>query len=531
MNEFEYNLFKNLPNSNLDDFEYEQVQAISNILEENFNFSSLDIFYICFACPQILKCDKYEFEQNVLCLSKIYNLKSKQIEYFVLKYPFVLTINYKYLDYKNRLLSQVFSSSFQDVLEILFVYSDIMFLGKEKIKHQIEMISKAVDEYGIGLRRIFKSNPSALFVSEEKISDLKEILMKQYTLSSFEANKVLKTAPELLSESEEYLTKKLNYFYPKYFVKRDFKEILPNFPALLLLTESEFGQNLIDITRTLDICEKDICKFIRHNPDCLFVDDFKKKIIGFKKLNINDEYIKENPSVLSCLEISLPIKFVIARILGLENYFFDICKMNTRLFLSRFLFMQMSNKFDHVDLLLSEDEFYSKYGISSKMLQLSYKIELPHIENICKYYVSLKEKMLGWTDIVFPSLAQIQEFLLEKNNSQNSNIVNYFEVKEKYHLTINEYEVYKVLNMLHFNFTEYLLIRKKCNAIKSIVPNTVLKLVEYLRKNGLAYEEILNLIISKPHILTYNIKDFDVLLQEIVEYENCNFSDAIYKFL
>ena len=531
MNEFEFNLYKTLPINTFIDYDYEQVRSKFDVLQEYFKFSSLDIFYLVYSCEEILKCNSYEFEQNIKSLANIFNLKSKQIKYFILKFPFILTINYKIHVFKCQLLSQTFSVSYKDVLKIMYIYADTMFLNKSQIKKQIQLLSVSIDEYGLALKRLLKSNPLFIFTDEGKINELKELLMRQYTLSSYEANKVIKLAPEVLSFDIELIAKRLRHYYSRYFVKRDFKEILPHYPSLLLISEYEFTQKLIDIEKTLDISEKQACNLIRLNPDILFVEDFQKKIAGFCKLNISKEFIKENPQILSTIEVTLPIKFIITRILGLENYFVDICKMNTNLFLSRFLFMQTNNKFNHSDLVLSENDFQRTYNISSKMLLLNYRLSFENIQNICKYYISLKEKLLGWTDIVFPTIKQIQEFIADKYNSQEDCFTNFIKFKEVCFKTKREYDLFKIFNKLHLNFTEYSLVRNKCPSIVFIEPKSLLKIVDILRKNGVSFEDILNLLLSKPHMFTHSIKDFEMILQEIMEYENCDFKEAVNKFM
>ena len=515
MNEFEFNLIKNFPGfDDNSEYNFEEVNGICEVLRKYFNFSSFDVMHIIFKCPTILKCSKDDLVQNIQSFSYIFNLKSSLIKYFVLRYPFVLTIRNELINYKIKLVATLLSVSLKDAIKVIYLYPDVMFLSKTKMKQKIKMFATNLDEFGFGLRKIFKANPNALFVEDNKICEIKEIFMKGFTLSSTEACRVIKTSPEILSLSREELLKKLNMLYPRYFVKRDIKEILPYFPAILNFSEKEFYQRIFDIQKLFDFDTKGVSTFIIQNPEVLFIDNINKKVEGLKKFNINIEYLKLNPYLLSCLEITLPIKFILTRILSIDNLFIDVCKMNTRLFLARFLFMQTNGHYNHNDLVISEDEFYQKYNISSKMLILNYKIERENIENICNYYVSLKKTLTGWTDVIFPSDKQFQEFIVEKDNTCEENMPTFAELRNNNLIGKRDYEVYKIFNKKHINFGEYKMILKKCPSLKDIDTNNFLKIFEIIRKNGLSYEDCIKAIFKYPHLFTYSVKDFDYILQQ-----------------
>lgn len=520
MNEFEFNLIKNLPDfENYKDCDFENVSFLYDTLHNFFDLSVFDVIFIIFKCPEILKCDKDELYKNIEAIAKITNLKSRNIYYFILKFPFVLTIRNELILYKMKIISLYFAMSIKDVIKTIYIYPDLMFLTKLQIINQIKMLSTNLDEYGFGLRRILRSTPEIAFISEDKIFNLKELFMKGFTLSSSETLCLLKLVPQIMLMDKDDVEKKLNMFYPKFFVKRDIKEILPSFPAILLLSEKEFYQKVIDLQKCLDIEFKNISKFIKMNPDVLFIEDIKNKIAGLKKYNINTEFIKLNPYLLTSLEIALPIKFVLTRILGIENCFVDVCKMNTKLFLARFLFMQTNGYFEHKDLILNETEFFNKYDISSKMLLLNYSIKAENIENICKYYVKLKDTIKGWTDVVLPDSTQFQEFIMEKDNSKEiPEIMGFY---NKINMGKSEYEIYNVLSKKHLNFIEFKMILKKCPALKSCNADNISKIFEIIRKNCVLYEDAVKIIVDNPSLFTYPIKDFDYVLRQS---ENNNLS-------
>ncbi len=532
MNEFEFNLLKSLPiDDEILNIDFDQIKVIYDTLQEKFQFSSVDLLYITFCCPQILTCNKKEFVKNLTALASLNNLRAKEIKYFVIKYPFVLLLNGSRLLYKIDLVSKLMALSKKEAIKVLYTFPDLMFISKVQVKNQICMLSENLDEFGLGLRKVFAQNSQAMYLTKEQLSDLKDILMKKFTLSSTEANNVLKADPSLLSLSQDDLNKKYNFYYPRYFVKRDLKEIIPKHPEFLSLKEEEFICKLLDVEKSLSLTENQALQFIRLNPEVLFISDFSQKISGLKKFNINTEFIKRTPQLCSVLEMTLPIKFVLARILNLENYFADICKMNTRLFLSRFLFMQISEKFDHADLLISDDEFFEKYNISHRMLMLNYKINKDVINNICKYYASQKDSMLGWTDVVFPSEMQVQDFLLDRECTTEQYFPPYFELREKHNISKSEYNFYKALTRFHLSIPEIKLVLKKCPSLAKCGVNNILSIFELMRKNGVSFEGMLITLLQKPSLFTHAICDFDQLVCEIVDYYDCNFKDALEKYM
>ena len=251
-------------------------------------------------------------------------------------------------------------------------------------------------------------------------------------------------------------------------------------------------------------------------------------IYGFKKLFISQEYLKRNPSLLLAPEISIPLKYVICRILGIESYFVDVCEMNTNLFLARFLYMQRYEQFEHKDLLLSEAEFENKYNVSSRILTLNYKIDYQTVENISIYYVSLSEKMPNWHDIVFPNFEQILKYVNSQALENNNLKYDYCKYRELYNISKSKYELFINLKALHLDENECLFMLNKHPNLVTSDKDNLLKIVEILKKYGLNLEQIVVLLFNSPSIFANSIRDFASIVEEIMERENCLPAQAVY---
>lgn len=501
-------------------------------LKEKLDVSTADLCYMCYICPEILNKNSYAILNNVDTLSEKYNLKSIEIKYILLKFPFLLITHHKALKYKIKLISTIFGCSIKDAIKLAYIYPELLYVTKSFALNQIKMMCRVLDEYGIALRKIFRKEPRLFLTTENKLSDIKKILMSLYTLTEQEAQKVIKVYPTLCVEDECDLVQKYTFYYKNYFIKRDFKEILSKCPEFILLEECFVEKRINEIQKFFNIEKNKACDIIRIEPNILFLENPLNKILDFSKLSISINYVKSYPKICVLPEISLPIKFLIARILKLENRFHEICDIESNLLFSRFLFMQTYGYYEHNDLLLSENEFFNKYHISSKILLLNYKFEIKTLEKLCDYYVKLKNTLPNWSNIVFPTLSKIMNYAYSVNFFSSQKLTfGYLKYREENFVSRNKFELFNNLSKLELNVNEIKMIFNKNNMLFSYLKVDAIKTIELLKKYGFSNEKIVLLLINKPTMFNYSIKEFAVLIDNICENENCDAIEAIEKYL
>jgi len=231
------------------------------------------------------------------------------------------------------------------------------------------------------------------------------------------------------------------------------------------------------------------------------------------------------------LDVSLPLKFIITRIVNLEEEFNEICEMDSNLFISRFLFMQSNSLYEFKDLILKENDFYSKYNISTQVLKNNYTINYLILKNICSHYVNIKEKIKNWSDVIFPNFEDILEFI-HSGYAHRYNKIKLFEYqKETSMLTKREIKIYKLLSSLQLSTSEILFIIDKNNIFEKYINTDIKKIIDELRKIGYTQEEIAKLMMFKSYLFNYNIIEFFSLIEEISTNEMCSVKDVIEKFL
>jgi len=501
-------------------------------LEQKFDLTATDLCYMCYICPEILNKSFFSIINNVVMLSEKYNLKSSEVKYLLLKFPFLLTLHQKALRYKFKLISSIFGCSIKDSIKLVYVYPELLYLTKNFVLTQVKMICRVLDEYGSALSKIFRSEPRMLFITENKLLNTKKTLMSFYTLTEHEAQKVIKVSPTLCIENEYDLLQKYNFYYKNCFIKRDLKEILSKCPEFLTLDESVVENKIIELKKVFGIEKNKACDIIRIEPNILFLENATNKILDFSKLSISLKYIKSYPKICVLPEISLPIKFLIARILKLENRFHEICDLSSNLLFSRFLFMQTYGYFDHCDLLMSENEFYNKYHISNKVLLLNYKFEMKSLEKICDYYIKLKNKLPNWSNIVFPATAKIMNYSYGSNFFSSHKLTfGYYKHKDESFMSKLAFEAMNNLSKLELNLNEIKMIFSKNRMLINFVNVDFVKTIELLKKYGFTNEQIVLFLINKPTIFNYTIRELGSLINDICENEKCNEIEAIEKYL
>ena len=87
------------------------------------------------------------------------------------------------------------------------------------------------------------------------------------------------------------------------------------------------------------------------------------------------------------------------------------------------------------------------------------------------------------------------------------------------------------MKKLHLNLPEIKIIINKCPMILNVDANNIQKIFEVIRKYGVTYEDAVAMLINRPTIFTHSVKDFDVLLQEVIEYEDCDIIEALNSYM
>ena len=526
MDWFEFDIMRSVVLRSGCDKSYDEILGVLNEIQTRFEFGSTDLQQILFCCPAVLEFGYSSLKNNLEQYERNFNIKSNFFRLFVMKFPFIMIIKQEVFYYKIKLLSSLFACSMIECLEKVFVYPDLLFITKSQIIEQTKMLVTELDEFGIGTRKIICECPALMFISKDHIRSLCKIMMYEFSLSMGESQRILKTIPYLLCLSEKQLKSRLDFYYPKYFVKRDLKEMLPKCPQLLIMNPCEFQEKFMSIQKILGLKFKQTAVFVRSCPNIMFFNNLECKFEGFKKFNINFEFLKIHPNICMSPEISIPIKFILARILGLESDFEEICAINTRTFVGRFLFMQDNEIFNHHDLLLSEEEFSKKYEISPQLLRVNYSITTENVNAVAEYYLNLKERLPSWTDIVFPEIQTIVDYLREKNTKKSIEF-GYFQSRDRYNLTLKEYDLMETLITLHLEYDECLYIVKLCPFLAKSGSINLVKSIDVLRKYGLSLEDCVRIILQKPSVFTYFIGDFDELIKENMLHYECQFKEAL----
>lgn len=479
-----------------------------------------DIVYICYQCPELLHCDQSEFALNWTEISKFCDIKSKEMKYLYLKVPDLLKLKSVVFKYKINLVSTLFGVSFKEAVKMVYYYPELFSLKKEQVIKRIYFISKTFDDYGLSVRKHFRKEPRLLFATEENINVIKHILMTDFSLTEKETKHIFRTSPEVALMSKGQLTKFFEFLYPKYFIKRDLKEMINTCPEVLTLNKKTILRKIEEIKNVFSCSEKQACTILRKEPNLFFISALEK-VKSFERLGVNPEYIMHYPNICMLPEIGMPLRLIITKILGLEKHFQKIAKMDLNLFVSRLLFMQSYNHFDHEDLVLDENEFAIKYNISSKVLLLSYRMDRATLENLISYYINLKDTLPGWLDLVFPNEQDVLDLLSSK--FEESMHPSFF---KKTGLGKNQYELCRVFDAFQMSQGEMSMIMLKNPTLNLYKSTNIIKIAEILRKNGYCKERIMSLFIKSPTLFTFLFKDFDEIITLLQE-KNQNLSEIL----
>lgn len=506
---------------------YENVKPLLYELGRKLTLSKNDLYYIFYKCPDILKANINDLLDNLEKLSLNYNLKTQEVKFLILKFPYFLLFSEKTLSYKLKLLSTTFGVPVKEVFKLIFTNPEILYLTKSHIISQVKMLSLRLHEYGINMRRLFYTCPSLVLITESQVEQVKKILMYDFSLTEEEACNVIKASPSIVAYSSEKLNKLFNFYYPTYFIKRDLKDILVSCPGFLTIETKEFIIKLEDIMKLLNLQQKKACEFIRKEPNILFFESVYQKLIGFSKLSISLSYVSMFPKICSAIEMSIPIKFLITRLLRLEADFDKICELETDEFVSRFIFLQSYGYNNYNDLLLSSDQFYNKYHISDNVLKLSYRLDMQGFKSLCNQYFFMKDTMPNWSDFAFPDLDKALNFISSIKEPMSDTKFEYYKLREKNNLTLGQYLTQTVMTAIHLSLNEATLIMRKNPNIIFQNHQSILKIYSLLKKLGLSQEKILKLFMRKSYILSYSIIDFEQVLEQIASDNNVDIFKAV----
>lgn len=495
-----------------------------------FDFDINDIGYIFHKFPELLSINSLSMINNLKRLESKLNLKCSAIKYLVLKMPIVLVMNEEIFYYKLNLISKTFGCSIVDAIKLIYQNQDLFYLNKEFILTKVKFLCKELNDYGLKVRQLLRNEPRCLYVDEQEIINVKKCLMQNFTLSEEEAVKVIFSTPSILLSYQE-LVKKYNFYYPRYFIKRDLKEILSYCPEFLSLNEKVVEKSIVNIINYYSVKEKDVLNYIRIEPNILFYNSPINRFNIYNKYSINFNYIFSSPRIVMLPEITIPIKFVLSRILSLEDEFSNFAFIDTNLLLSRFLFMQSFGYYTHKDLLLNESKFYEKYNMSSKVLLASYKLTYDAINKICLYYFNLKDKIKYWADIHFPKYEDILEYVYTAFDSHNNTIDSHQLKNKNLNLTKRQFEIYVALKSMQLTDEESLMIINKVKNLNKFSQMNFVKISKFLKKYGFSQEKIIKKLIHNPSCFNYSIVELNDLVSEICEIEKCDEITAIEKFI
>ncbi|MBR2909737.1 MAG: hypothetical protein IKC11_05285 [Clostridia bacterium] len=476
-----------------------------------FCFEEFEVVQIINKFPALLSLNKYGIINNFNVLGKTYNIKSFEFKSLIIKTPNLLIVPATVLSSKIELLKATFNYSLNEVLRVVFVEPKLFELSKHDIENQIQMLSTELDQYGLAVRKLFRIEYRLLFVDKKQISSVKRYFMKSFGLEETEVMKVIKAVPSIVFNSVQELSKKFNCYYPNLFIKRDIKEILDVCPEFVLLQPTIVQEKILQLEEYFEVSQKKACDFVRRYPDILFYKDITVKLRVLEKLNISKKYLFVYPECLSFVEFMLPVKFMLSRILGLENSFSQFEKIKTVDLFQRFMFLQDKNAERFDDLILAEDLFVEKH-----LEFIDYKnknfIEKKALFNICELYFNLKNEISNWKDIPFPALSDIVGYINKDLKIEDVIFLSTNNLIEK------NLELLKILCLTQNEID--LIINKNKDILKA---NDFSKIVIQLIKYGYSYDEVSRLLMRKPDLFLYPIFDFILLVDEIQNSQNSLF--------
>lgn len=506
---------------------FSEIPSIFHCFKLRLNFSNTDIIQIIYKCPEIASLNINELENNILRLKSFLNLKTSNIKLLFLKYPILLTIKPSDLIYKINLLSRIFAICKTKALQVLFTHQFFLTLDKDKIIKQVIEISNKLDAYGLTVRKMFKMQPLLVFADLSNIDKIKKLLMRKYTLSEPEVNNLIKTNPNLLLEKIEVLDGKLKVYYPEMFVKRDIKEMLSTCPEFICVSPDFVASKASELSKFFNLSLKKAYEFIRTQPNIVFNNSLSNKVLTYDKLNLNMEYIKFYPFITNCTDVAIKLKFILTRCLGIDDLFNDICKMDTNLFISRFIYMQNIKKFSYRDLILSDDAFKTKYNISSNNIVKAFKPSIKIIKNIYKFYISLNNKLNKWSFIdlnINETYAYLSNEKLQAFNCYSNSLASEY-------ISKNMFNKISVLKNLSLSNTEIKFILLKQSVLSSPLCSSLKENILILKKYNLSNEEIIKYLFNKPSLFCYDSGDLEKLIKQVVCLESCTIKEAIEKFI
>jgi len=497
-------------------------------LQANFGYDLLDVYEIINKCPSLLNNISCVLK-NISQLSVAFQLKNVEMKNLFRKMPFLLLINTSVLRYKINLISTTYGCSAIDSIRLLSQVPELIEITKSYVISQNKFFSELFNEYGLKFRMVLRKEPKFLFVTKEEIISAKRVLMNNYTLTEQESQEVLLSNPELCF-GENVLEHKFNFYYPKYFIKRDLKELLSSCPKFLRVSEKTFKRKIEEIRNIYGVEMKKACEMIRLEPNIVFFENISAKVSSLLKFNISNKYILSYPKICLKPEITLPLKYILARLLKLEDKFCAICEIDSNLFISRFLFMQKYNFNNYQDILDDENDFYTKYNITSRILKLSYTLDYSSLKNICEFYYKSDGHIKNWGNIIFPSFDKILKFFYGTVDN-NEVCKSYGSLKETFMFTKREYKLYKILKSLQLSDSETFYVLNENISLEKYLSQDVKKIILELKKYGYSHEQIYKFLIQKQHLFGYTIKEFLMLIDEISENEKCRINEVIENYL
>ncbi len=454
--------------------------SIKNLL----GFEYEDVCLIVKNRPDILFLEDEDFSSNAKEYAKNFNVFSREFKNLVLKFPAILTMRCCIFQYKITQIAKIFDISTIDSMKLMYFYPAFLTLKKDYVKKQIEMLGSFFNEDSLYLRKILRVEPRLIFASQKSIQKIKDFL-KNLGLNESEVCVILREVPSLVFLRESELSFSVQKLYPAHFNKRELNEVLLKCPYLLLF-EDEFELSLDAIEKTFD---GESAKIIRKAPQIFYnFEDFYRLA---SDLSVSKNYIASYPEIFNEPYISLKIKLILSRVMGLDRDFEKVLAIPVNLLSSRFLFMQYYGIFEYQNVLLDEGTFESKYAINSQNLLRDFTFDVKTLSRTIEFFASKNECNMADIDL--------------------SQILSYLDTKPKVESTYTSNSlrcgIFDKLISLNFSRAEAFYIISVCPSIVDYDEGNVTKVYEEFLRLGLTNEEFLKLIISHPSLLCASFSD------------------------
>jgi len=419
---------------------------------------------------------------NLTALKKIIP-QNNSLSELLLKNPKIITL-INLTDRINK-LKTLFNLSKQEIGSFLVNYPNLLFVSITNIKETISYLSTEFYLSDFEIVCMIRNEPNVLLKSKEHIHSITRKLMKTFSISEAQIKDIILSYPKTLLLSEKDIYEKFeNLSYSNLFVRLDIKNLVLSCPYILYEPLFILASNILLISKIFMLSEKKkISAFIRECPKTITSLNIKEKLVFLDQHGFSLATLIDFPKLLDYNQNLLAIKKIITEPFGIDYYLDELSQVDYDYLIKLIKFSKLENQKITFPVIHESD------------LQNVYKISLDEFNK--KYSVSKKE-MIKFTKIYSSNKHKQRLISLMFNSSFLNNL------KILYNQSKNILNTTKLSNTcLQLLGIEPSFASRICENIKQYTcPTNIINIIEILINNGYTREDIINLIESKPTILS-----------------------------